>query len=102
MRAMSLGGMIEPEPAQQKPAEKELAPRYPAGCEHFYWMAEHAGLSCPLGRALYACNRKQNGWRHGVTPIDLMTRASQETAERWLDNWRRGGGVRRLLKEEGR
>jgi hypothetical protein len=83
--------------------------RYPIRFTFYCDLAKKAGLSCPKGRALYACNRSQMGlpWfvsSGGFTDgkndakgiLELMKRMKEETAHRWLRHWNRGGHIRSL------
>lgn len=93
MRAICLNGLAPDETVD----DNDPGPRpLPYGCDAFFQIAARLGLSCPMGRALYAVNRKVNGWRHGVTAEHLLRNTRQETAERWLQHWRDGGSIRAL------
>jgi len=74
-----------------------------------YRRAKRAGLTFPLGRALYLENRLQNeggsflegrygGLRHpeARTPEAAMKNIKPETAKRWLEHWGKGGHIRAL------
>jgi hypothetical protein len=81
--------------------------KFPNHCTYFLQLAESLELSCPLGRALYACNRVQNlgygdtsrigdsGDDHGVAYTRKFLRAIKpSTAERWLAHWQNGGHIK--------
>ena len=75
-------------------------------------IAAAAKLNHVLGRALYACNRLQNGdlgmaWGRSEEELrnnafETMKRAKVETAKRWRDHWIRTGNIKslRTLEEE--
>jgi hypothetical protein len=93
----------------------------PAKCEEYLARANALALSCPLGRALYVCNRKLHTWpsristtrgqvraivdgrpewvmrpvrtRVSLSVDDVLQRARHETAEKWLAHWNNGGSI---------
>lgn len=75
---------------------------WPASFDRYYRIAVKAGLPSPIGRALYACNRHQNGWPFDgfarIEPDYLMRRAKAQTADRWYDHWMAGGSIKSLGK----
>lgn len=81
---------------------------YPANFDEYHQIAIMAGLHNPVGRALYACNRKQMGWPsegpYGtlVDPLVVMQKCEITTASRWLKHWESGGHIRSisLTREE--
>ncbi len=88
----------------------------PRRCAELYTLASKNKLKNPLGRALYAVNRLQNGWRSVVVPVekgsvypyrlqdplDLMKKAKDSTAYFWRHHWADGGSIRahRSQKEQ--
>jgi len=83
----------------------------------FLDLATKAGLDCPHGLALYACNRRVNGGFSNAIDLchyspsneeilkralDCMKRAKIETAKRWLNHYAHGGSIKslRTVKEE--
>lgn len=73
--------------------------------------AVERGLTCPVGRALYVCNRKRHTWPRIIvkdaarpygtraknpTPVELMVRMRHGTAQRWERHWREGGSLHSL------
>lgn len=80
--------------------------RWPKNFDRFYTMARELKLSCPKGRALYACNRKACGgmpWNYEQgfqTHEFVMTHAKLSTAQRWLQHWMAGGSIRCLKRTE--
>jgi len=82
---------------------------YPKGFDAFYQLAKLNRLSCPMGRALYACNRIRNGWPQdrdswagmGRRPdFDFLRRVRLSTAKRWLIHWQSGGHIQALRSVE--
>jgi hypothetical protein len=82
---------------------------YPKGFKEFYSEAKAMGLSYPIGRALYACNRKRNGWPQdrdswagmGLRLVpDFLRRMKESTAKRWQIHWRSGGHIQALRSVE--
>lgn len=88
----------------------------PRHCDTFLRIAKAAKLSHPLGRALYACNRLQNGsfkfsvllcaTIHPDAPgihdspdediTKLLEKIRPSTAQRWLKHWKSGGSIKSL------
>lgn len=79
--------------------------------EFFYHIARRAGLSCPLGRALYAANRVLNGDWSGCSgalrgegddqfrrtmSLRNMRTIKESTAKRWLAHYQAGGSLKAL------
>lgn len=82
--------------------------RVPTGVlAELYEIAINTALDDPLGRAVYAMNRRVNAGRlyrlkDGVftwlTDLDVMIRAHPETALKWRLHWEAGGSVKSLGK----
>lgn len=75
--------------------------KMPAQYAEFLDIAIQEKLTCPEGRALYACNRVQNGglrwiYETSYSPLSSMKHARESTAKRWLDHWNSGGSIRSL------
>lgn len=90
--------------------------KLPRHADIFLRIAKESGLSFPLGRALYACNRIQNGdfpygamcvsWIHPNTPgvtnpskqeiVDRLKTIRPTTAQRWIKHWKSGGSIKSL------
>ena len=75
--------------------------KMPAQYAEFLDIAIQEKLTCPEGRALYACNRVQNGglcWTYetSYSPLSSMKHARESTAKRWLDHWNSGGSIRSI------
>ncbi len=71
----------------------------PKGFYEAYDKARVLGLSCPRGRALYACNRRQCAgiWYHLG---DQLRSTREDTAIRWLKHWRHNGSIRSIHKTQ--
>lgn len=80
--------------------------RWPKYFDVYYALARELKLSCPKGRALYACNRKACGgmpydYELGFNTLGLvMTCAKLSTAQRWLRHWQSGGSIYCLKRTE--
>jgi hypothetical protein len=94
--------------------------KWPKHYTYFHALAK--GMSCPSGRALYACNRVANGDRKAPwdmvhdgkywTPEQAQKFADQEvesnrawmrtihldTAQRWLAHWKNDGSIRAISR----
>jgi hypothetical protein len=89
----------------------------PRHCDLFFKVARDARLTHPLGRALYACNRIQNGGGpysslvysiiHPNVPgmpsdppteeaIKWLSKIKGTTAVRWAKHWKSGGSIKSL------
>lgn len=75
----------------------------PFYCDVLYKLAKKKRLSCPLGRALYGCNRRQNGWPRDhenilsmMDDLDFLRTVCHETAVKWLKHWNSGGSIKSL------
>lgn len=81
--------------------------RFPFYYKELFTIAQKDGLSCPEGRALYGCNRRQNGWpsicnpyHNLVSEIDFLRSVQHATAVRWLKHWNNGGSIKTLRSNE--
>ena len=83
---------------------------FPAHYQFFLDFANQHKLTLPRGRALYMCNRKQNGDWYGADREDCLNfaqRTSDEllarlksiqpsTAQRWFEHWNSGGAIKMI------
>lgn len=68
----------------------------PERVQAFVALAFKDGLENPLGRALYAYNRKLNACHKD--PLLVMRAAKSLTATRWLQHWQAGGSLYALSR----
>lgn len=75
---------------------------FPNRYQEFFDIAKANHLSYPKGRALYACNRLQNGWprtKDGMSqedPLNVLAKTKESTAKRWIKHWNNGGSIKIL------
>lgn len=72
----------------------------------FFDVCKRLGLSCPMGRALYATNRVYNGGIHSPVHAEggfdspgvekFLRSIRYATARRWLHHWNTGGSLKGL------
>lgn len=80
----------------RKVAGRQMPPYF----DEYLEVARELKLSCPIGRAIYACNRHQNEGSFSSDPCygkslrDFLPRIRLKTAKQWLQHWRNGGHIR--------
>ena len=74
--------------------------RLPVHADEYLQIARLARLTCPVGRAIAAANRRAMGWpsdgANQVEAIVVLRRFRLSTARRWLAHWMSGGHIRSL------
>ncbi len=63
---------------------------------NLYALALAMNLSEPLGRAVYACNRRYNGGFSRMSDEHILQVAKESTAVRWREHWDNGGTLKSL------